>query len=37
MSFTEDTLVQQTTANYLDEQLGWRLVYATMERQVHEP
>lgn len=26
--FTEDTLVQQTTANYLELQLGWQSVYA---------
>ena len=26
--FTQDTLVQQTTANYLEQQLGWRSVYA---------
>ena len=28
MSYTEDTLVQQTTADYLEQQLGWRAVYA---------
>ncbi|MCC6207513.1 MAG: type I restriction endonuclease subunit R [Gammaproteobacteria bacterium] len=28
MSYTEDTLVQQTTADYLEQQLGWRSVYA---------
>ena len=27
-SYTEDTLVQQTTAEYLEQQLGWRSVYA---------
>lgn len=27
-SYTEDTLVQQTTADYLKQQLGWRSVYA---------
>ena len=27
-SFTEDTLVQQTTADYLEQQLGWQAVYA---------
>jgi len=27
ISFTEDTLVQQTTADYLDQQLGWRSVH----------
>ena len=27
-SFTEDTLVQQTTAEYLEKQLGWESVYA---------
>jgi len=26
--YTEDTLVQQTTAEYLEQQLGWRSVYA---------
>jgi len=26
--YTEDTLVQQTTAEYLEEKLGWRSVYA---------
>lgn len=26
--YTEDTLVQQTTANYLEEELGWESVYA---------
>jgi type I restriction enzyme R subunit len=28
MSYTEDSLVQQTTANYLKQQLGWRSVFA---------
>ena len=28
MSYTEDTLVQQTTADYLERQLGWESVYA---------
>ena len=28
MSYTEDTLVQQTTAEYLERQLGWTSVYA---------
>ena len=28
MALNEDTLVQQTTANYLEDQLGWRNVYA---------
>ncbi|MCG7848463.1 MAG: HsdR family type I site-specific deoxyribonuclease [ANME-2 cluster archaeon] len=27
-SYTEDTLVQQTTADYLEQQLGWDSVYA---------
>ena len=27
-SYTEDTLVQQTTADYLPQQLGWESVYA---------
>ncbi len=27
-SYTEDTLVQQTTAEYLEQQLGWESVYA---------
>ena len=26
--YTEDTLVQQTTANYLEQQLGWESLYA---------
>ena len=26
--FTEDTLVQQTTAEYLRDELGWESVYA---------
>ena len=26
--YTEDTLVQQTTAGYLEEQLGWESIYA---------
>ncbi|MCA9806280.1 MAG: hypothetical protein KC777_30135, partial [Cyanobacteria bacterium HKST-UBA02] len=26
--YTEDTLVQQTTANYFEHQLGWRSVLA---------
>ena len=25
--YTEDTLVQQTTAEYLEQQLGWESVY----------
>ena len=28
MSYTEDTLVQQTTADYLERQLGWESIYA---------
>ena len=28
MSFTEDTLVQQTTSDYLHDVLGWESVYA---------
>lgn len=28
MSYTEDTLVQQTTADYLQQKLGWNSVYA---------
>ena len=27
-NYTEDTLVQQTTAEYLELQLGWESVYA---------
>ena len=27
-SYTEDALVQQTTADYLEQQLGWESVYA---------
>ena len=26
--YTEDSLVQQTTADYLEQQLGWESVYA---------
>jgi type I restriction enzyme R subunit len=26
-SYTEDTLVQQTTSEYMEQQLGWELVY----------
>ena len=26
--YTEDTLVQQTTAEYLEQELGWEAVYA---------
>jgi type I restriction enzyme R subunit len=29
--FTEDTLVQQTTADYLRDELGWESVYAYSE------
>ncbi len=28
MNYTEDTLVQQITADYLEQQLGWKSVYA---------
>lgn len=28
INFNEDTLVQQTTANYLRDQLGWDSIYA---------
>ena len=28
MKYTEDTLVQQITADYLEKQLGWKSVYA---------
>ena len=28
IAYTEDALVQQTTAEYLEQQLGWRSVYA---------
>ena len=27
MNFTEDRLVQQTTADYLERQLGWQSAY----------
>ncbi len=27
-AYTEDTLVQQTTAEYLEQELGWESVYA---------
>ena len=28
MAYSEDTLVQQTMAEYLEQELGWRSVYA---------
>jgi len=28
MPYTEDPLVQQTTAEYLEQKLGWKSVYA---------
>jgi type I restriction enzyme, R subunit len=28
MPYTEDSLIQQTTADYLEQQLGWQSVYA---------
>lgn len=28
IQYTEDTLVQQTTAEYLEQELGWESVYA---------
>ena len=28
LAYTEDTLVQQTTADYLEQQLGWESIYA---------
>ena len=28
MSYTKDTLIQQTTADYLEQQLDWTSVYA---------
>jgi len=28
MNYTEDSLVQQITADYLERQLGWKSVYA---------
>ena len=28
MAFNEDTLVQETTADYLQRELGWESVYA---------
>ena len=31
LPYTEDTLVQQTTADYLERQLGWESVYAFNE------
>jgi len=27
-NYTENTLVQQTTADYMEQQLGWESVYA---------
>lgn len=32
--FTEDTLVQQTTADYLEQQLGWRSVCAYNDGEI---
>ena len=29
--YTEDTLVQQTTADFLNKELGWESVYAFQE------
>lgn len=33
---TEDTLVQQTTADYLEKQLGWHSVYAFNNENVRQ-
>ena len=33
MKYNEDTLVQETTANYLRDQLGWESVYAYNEEK----
>ena len=33
MKYNEDTLVQETTANYLRDQLGWDSVYAYNEEK----
>ena len=27
-NYTEDTLIQQTTAEYLEQQIGWESIYA---------
>ena len=32
--YTENTLVQQTTAEYLEQQLGWRSVYAYNDGEI---
>jgi hypothetical protein len=37
MNFTEDTLVQQTTAEYLEQQFGWESVYAFNESPAKSP
>ena len=34
MAYTENTLVQQTTANYLEQQLGWQSVLAWEKKGV---
>lgn len=34
--YTEDTLVQQTAATYLEQQIDWRSVYA-YNNEVFEP
>ncbi len=31
-NYTKDTLVQQTTAEYLQHQLGWESVYANTNK-----
>ena len=36
MGYTEDTLVQQTTAEYLEKELGWESVYGTSDRTAHK-
>lgn len=31
MKYTEDTLAQETTAKYLEQEIGWEFVYACNE------
>ena len=36
-AYTESTLVQQTTAEYLEKQLGWESVYGYYNQETFEP
>ena len=35
--YTEDPLVQQITAEYLEKQLGWESVYGYYNQETFEP